>query len=294
MVGGALFSPAPAGAVSREIVQLQDQVDQVIQNQKDMRSAMDANNAMLKVMIQQTSDAVTGLSANMKELQKNVQEVQANSGSRIDAMATQSQSTADNLQDVQARVGKLSQQLTDIQNLLQSIDGKVSGSTPGVAPVGMGPGGTQGGAPGSSQPMSGGAPPSAVSSQTLYQNALRDFNGGKNDLARQEFGDYIKNFPTDDLASNAQFYLGEIAYTQGDFQGAIPEYDKVINNYPKSYKLAGAMLKKAQAYQELGQKATAARQYHEVIRRFPGTDEAHRAEARLRQVAPATSAQHPG
>ncbi len=289
MVGGALFSPAPAGAVSREIVQLQDQVDQVLHGQQDLRSAMDQNNAMLKVMIQQTSDAVNGLSANMKELQKNVQEVQANSGSRIEALASQSQGTADNLQDVQARVGKLSQQLTDIQNLLQSIDGKVSGSMPAGAP-GITP---QGGGPSTQQPMSGGAPPSAVSSQTLYQNALRDFNGGKNDLARQEFGDYIKNFPSDDLASNSQFYLGEIAYGQSDFQGAITEYDKVINNYPKSYKLAGAMLKKAQAYQELGQKATAARQYHEVIRRFPGTDEAHRADARLRQVAPATT-QRPG
>ncbi|MGA8104349.1 MAG: tol-pal system protein YbgF [Candidatus Acidiferrales bacterium] len=290
MVGGALFSPAPAGAVSREIVQLQDQVDQVLHGQQDLRSAMDQNNAMLKVMIQQTSDAVNGLSANMKELQKNVQEVQANSGSRIEALATQSQGTADNLQDVQSRVGKLSQQLTDIQNLLQSIDGKVSGSMPAAAPGGT----PQGGGPGTAQPMSGGAPPSAVSSQTLYQNALRDFNGGKSDLARQEFGDYIKNFPSDDLASNAQFYLGEISYGQGDYQGAITEYDKVINNYPKSYKLAGAMLKKAQAYQELGQKATAARQYHEVIRRFPGTDEAHRADARLRQLAPAATTQRPG
>src|SRR5208282_5242917 len=57
MVGGALFSPAPAGAVSREIVQLQDQVDQVLHGQQDLRSSMDQNNAMLKVMIQQTSDA---------------------------------------------------------------------------------------------------------------------------------------------------------------------------------------------------------------------------------------------
>ena len=293
MVGGALFSPAPAGAVSREIVQLQDQVDQVLHGQQDLRSAMDANNAMLKVMIQQTSDAVNGLSANMKELQKNVQEVQANSGSRIEALSTQSQGTADNLQDVQARVGKLSQQLTDIQNLLQSIDGKVSGSVTGAAPGGVPTSGAPGGTS-QSQPMPGGPAPSAVSSQTLYQNALRDFNGGKNDLARQEFGDYIKNFPSDDLASNAQFYLGEIAYGQADYQGAITEYDKVINNYPKSYKLAGAMLKKAQAYQEMGQKATAARQYHEVIRRFPGTDEAHRAEARLRQVAPAATTQRPG
>jgi tol-pal system protein YbgF len=291
MVGGALFSPAPAGAVSREIVQLQDQVDQVLHGQQDLRSSMDQNNAMLKVMIQQTSDAVNGLSANMKELQKNVQEVQANSGSRIETLATQSQSTSDNLQDVQSRVGKLSQQLTDIQNLLQSIDGKVSGSMPAAAPGGMPSGGA---APGTPQPISGGAPPSGVSSQTLYQNALRDFNGGKNDLARQEFGDYIRNFPSDDLASNAQFYLGEISYGAGDYQGAVTEYDKVINNYPKSYKLAGAMLKKAQAYQELGQKATAARQYHEVIRRFPGTDEAHRADARLRQVAPASTTQRPG
>ena len=149
--------------------------------------------------------------------------------------------------------------MTDIQNLLQSIDGKVSGNAPATT---AGPGGmSPGGAPGGSQPMPASAPLNSVSSQTLYQNALRDFNGGKNDLARQEFGDYIKNFPSDDLSSNAQFYLGEITYTQGDYQGAIVEYDKVINNYPKSYKLAGAMLKKAQAYQELGQNATAARRY---------------------------------
>ena len=286
LVGGAHFSPAPAGAVSKELVQLQDQVDQVLHGQQDLRSAMDANNATIKVTMQQTADAVAALTLNMKELQKNVQEVQANSGSRIEALATQSQGTADNLQDVQSRVGKLSQQLADIQNLLQSIDGKVSGNAPATSasPGGISPGGATGGG----QPMPASAPLNSVSSQTLYQNALRDFNGGKNDLARQEFGDYIKNFPSDDLSSNAQFYLGEITYTQGDYQGAIVEYDKVINNYPKSYKLAGAMLKKAQAYQELGQNATAARQYHEVIRRFPNTDEAHRAEARLRQVTPAT------
>ena len=282
--------PRRAGAVSREIVQLQDQVAQLLHGQQDLRSAMDQNNAMLKTLIQQTSTRVNGLSA----ANGNGAEKRAGSAGQFRLAHRRPdppnhKALSDNLQDVQARVGKLSQQLTDIQNLLQSIDGKVSGSMPSTAP-----GGTAPGAPASSQPMSGGAPSSsAISSQTLYQNALRDFNGGKNDLARQEFGDYIKNFPSDDLASNAQFYLGEISYGQGDYQGAITEYDKVINNYPKSYKLAGAMLKKAQAYQEMGQKATAARQYHEVIRRFPNTDEAHRAEARLRQVAPATT-QRPG
>jgi TolA-binding protein len=92
----------------------------------------------------------------------------------------------------------------------------------------------------------------AVSADTLYQNALRDFSTGKYDLARQEFGDYVKNFPTNDLASNAQFYLGEISYAQGDFQNAIAQYEIVTGNYPKSFKLAAAQLKKAFAEIELG------------------------------------------
>ena len=58
-----------------------------------------------------------------------------------------------------------------------------------------------------------------ISADTLYQNALRDYTSGNYDLARQEFSDYIKNFPTNDLASNSQFYLGEIAYHAERFQG---------------------------------------------------------------------------
>ena len=131
------------------------------------------------------------------------------------------------MQDVQARVGKLSQQLTDMQNLLQSIDAKVSGGSPAAASATHAPGA----GPGSSAPPAA-MPP--ISADTLYQNALRDFTSGKYDLAQQEFSDYIKNFPSNDLASNAQFYLGEISYAQNDFKGAIASYDNVLANYPKA------------------------------------------------------------
>ena len=84
----------------------------------------------------------------------------------------------------------------------------------------------------------------AISADTLYQNALRDYTSGKYDLAHQEFSDYIKNFPSNDLASNSQFYLGEVAYAQNDFKGAIASYDTVLVNYPKSFKLEASLLKK--------------------------------------------------
>ena len=113
-LGGAILAPQPAGAVSKEIIELQQQVSQILQGQQDLRSAVDTNNATLRTLIQQSFDTVNQLNGQMGVLQKVVQEVQANTGSRIDTMAQQSQGLSDNVQDIQSRVGKLSQQVTDI------------------------------------------------------------------------------------------------------------------------------------------------------------------------------------
>ena len=279
-LGGALLAPQPAGAVSKEMIELQQQVAQLLQGQQDLRSAVDSNNAALKTLVQQSLDSVNKLSAEMGSLQKSVQEVQANTGARLDTMTQQTQGLSDNLQDVQARVGKLSQQLTDVQNLLQSIDAKVSSA----APIGTV---VPGGPTGAATPAAPAMPP--ISADTLYQNALRDYNGAKYDLARQEFSDYIKNFPSNDLAGNAQFYLGEVSYAQGDFKGAVTAYDTVLVNYPTSFKLAASLLKKGLAELELGMKASGTRDLREVVRRFAGSDEAKRAQAKLHEIGAATT-----
>jgi tol-pal system protein YbgF len=294
-LGGALVSPQPAGAVSREIIQLQEQVAQLLQGQQDLRSAVDSDSASIRTLVQQQVDSVNHLNATMGTLQAAIQQVQANGGSQIATVAQQTQGLSDNLQDVQARVGKLQQQLTDMQSLLQSIDSKVSnGGAPqnGTAPsVPGGPaGGTNPGPTGQADsPAAGGGgtapskmPP--ISADTLYQNGLRDYNTGNYDLAHQEFADYIRNFPSSDLASNAQFYLGEILYAQGDYKDAINAYDAVLANYPNSFKLADSLLKKAMAEQQLHMKVSAERDYRGVVRRFPGSDASRRAEARLREL----------
>ena len=280
-LGGSLLAPQPAGAVSKEMIELQQTVSQILQAQQDLRSTVDGNNAAIRTLVQQSLDSVNRLSGQMSAVQKSVQEVQANTGSRIDTMTQQAQGLSDNLQDVQARVAKLSQQLTDMQNLLQSIDAKVSGGSTIGAPA-TAPGGNSGGAAAPPPPTASNTAP--ISADTLYQNGLRDLTSGKYDLARQEFSDYIQNFPSNDLAGNAEFYLGEIAYAQNDYKTAITSYDTVLANYPKSFKLAASLLKKASAEIELGMKASGIRDLREVERRFPGSDEARRAQAKLRDV----------
>ena len=161
-LGGAILAPQPAGAVSRDMIELQQTVNQLLQGQTDMRSAIDSNNATLKTLIQQSLDSVSKLNSQMDALQKTVQDSTANNGSRLDTVTQQTQGLSDNVQDIQARVGKLSQQLTDMQSLLQSIDSKVSGS----APAGGAPTGAPRGAPDANAPGAAPAPgvPSTMNS----------------------------------------------------------------------------------------------------------------------------------
>jgi tol-pal system protein YbgF len=130
--------------------------------------------------------------------------------------------------------------------------------------------------------MSSAAPP--ASADVLYSNGLRDINGRHYELATQEFQDYLKFYSDTDLASNAQFYLGEIAFMQNQFQQALDAYNKVIENFPKSFKLASARMRKGYCLAELGQKAAAIRELRTVVRQYPGTDEAKRSAAKLKEL----------
>ena len=305
-VGGSMLSPHPTGAVSKEMLQLQEDVSQLLQGQQSMRSAIDGNNASMHTLIQQQLDAINSMNAKMNDLQKSVGEATANDSSKIDTMTSQTQGISDNLQDVQARVGKLAAQMNEIQGSLQSIDGRLAGgATPSMAPASSSPVGPGANAnppatdapplvPASAPARAPGGGMAGIASDTLYQNALRDFTTGKYDLSRQEFSDYVKNYGSTDLASNAQFYLGEISYSQGDYKDAVAQYNVVLNNYPQSYKLAASLLKKGMAELELGMKATGARDLKEVVRRFPGTDESRRASAKLKELGvPATAKSAP-
>ncbi len=286
-LGGSLIGPRPAEAVAREIIDLQRDVTTLLQGQKDLSTQLNTDHTVLKTLVEQASDNVGKLNATMGSVQKSVQDVQANSGARLDTMSTQVQGLSDNLEEIKSRLGKLNQQLVDLQSAVQSIDAKVSGSAPagGTNPRPAAAGNDATSAP----PATGSAANPAPSADMLYSNGLRDITSGKYDLARQEFLDYLKYYGETDLASNAQFYLGEIAYHQKQYQDAVAEYDKVLTIYPKSFKLAPARLKKGMALLELGQKTPGIRELREVVSRYPGTEEERSARAKLKELGVAAS-----
>ena len=286
-VCGSLIGPRPVAAVAREIIDLQRDVTSLLQGQKDLSTQMTQDHTVIKTIVGGFNDNINRLSGSMGSLQKSVQDMQANSGTRLDTMSTQVQGLSDNLEEIKSRLGKLNQQLVDVQSAVQSLDAKISsgGAAPATSTGTATP--TASAFPPATSP-SGTMPP--ASADTLYSNGLRDIQSGKYDLARSEFQDYLKHYGNTDLASNAQFYIGEIAYKQRNYQQAISEYDKVLNNYPKSFKLAPALLHRGMALVELGQKSSGIRDLREVVRRFPGSEEDRYARAKLKELGVAISA----
>src|ERR1700688_2577301 len=285
IVGGAL-GPRPAQAVARELIELQRDVTALLQGQKDLSTQMTQDHTVMKTLVEQSGDTVGKINGTMSALQKSVQDVQANSGARLDTMSTQVQGLSDNLEEIKSRLGKLNQQLVDLQNSVQGLDAKISGASPAPAAGAANPTSSTGSSPSSSAVPTGPAP----SADTLYSNGLRDITSGKYDLARSEFQDYLRYYGTTDLAGNAQFYLGEIAYSQKNYDLVVAAYAKVLTNYQHSLKAPPARLKKALANIELGQKATGVRELREIVKRYPGTEEDRRARAKLKEMGASLSA----
>ncbi len=256
----------PAFGVSKEIIQLQTQVQALQDQMSRMQQSFDERMGVMQHLIEQSTDNVNRMGTSVDALQKSVQQQSADTSGKVDQVSTQVQALHDSIDELKARLANVSKQLDDMRNAQQNL-------TPG-APGATGAAGAPGG-------MAAQAPPPDV----LYNNALRDYNAGKYELATQEFGDYLKFYPTTDLAGNAQFYVGDIQYRQGDYQGSIQSFNRVLDQYPGGNKSAAAQLKKGYALLELGQRDAGVKELNSLIQRYPRSVEATQARDRLRQLS---------
>jgi tol-pal system protein YbgF len=117
-----------------------------------------------------------------------------------------------------------------------------------------------------------------------YQSAYRDYQRGNFDLAIEGFREFLTTSATSDLADNASYWIGESLFSQKKYREAIEEFDAVVNRYPKSDKVPGALLKKGYAYLNVGERAQGVVQLQYVVHEHPKSQEASLARQRLRQL----------
>jgi tol-pal system protein YbgF len=269
-------SSLPAFAANKDMIQLQTQVQALQEQMARMQQSFDERMGVMRNLVEQTTDNINKMSVSVDNLNKSLQQQNADAAGRLDQVSGQVQSLHDSVDELKARMNNVSKQLSDMAANQQNAS---PNGNPNQAP-----------------PPGGAANIQAPPADVLYNNALRDYNAAKYQLAQQEFADYLKFYGNTDLAGNAQFYVAEIEYRQGNYQQAVTEYDKVLEQYPGGNKAPAAQLKKGFALLESGQKDAGVKELQSLIARYPRAPEAAQAKDRLRKagVVPSAASRKPG
>ena len=126
--------------------------------------------------------------------------------------------------------------------------------------------------------------PAGGDAQKLYEDASALFKNKKYREAREKFGLFLKQHPKNELADNAQFWIGETYYAEKDFEGAILAYETLLKSYPNSRKTAGALLKQGMAFAELDDRKTAKVIFQKLIDKLPDSKEAQVAKKKIAEM----------
>ena len=106
--------------------------------------------------------------------------------------------------------------------------------------------------PADGRPQSAAPAPSGM--QAEFSAAMNLLAKARYDEARAAFRSFADTHPKDDLAPQAIYWVGDIAYVQKDYGNATRAFAEVIKNYPTSSRAPDSMLKLGQALIASGQK----------------------------------------
>lgn len=218
-------------------------------------------------------DVAGRLQIRMGELERLVQELTG----RVEQTQFQARQTSE----------RLDQFIKDVDFRLNEIEGKApvaaasadvpqdQAATAPAAPSGAGTGqGVLGVMPTGAGGASAGAKPVAVpaasgSPRDQYDTAFAMLRRGDYAAAEVALAAFLKANPKDELAGNAQYWLGETHYVRGDFQKAAVAFLDGYRTYPKNSKAPDNLLKLGIAMGRLGQKTEACAALQRLISEYP-------------------------
>jgi ABC-type transporter Mla subunit MlaD len=128
-------APRPAHAVSKEIIELQTQVQQLLDMMQRLQSTMDTKFGVLQNLSQQTADQANQMNAAVKTLEQRLNQQNDAANAKMDTVSGQVQSLNDSVDELKSRIAKLDKTIQEMQTQLQSsqqppANGQIPGATP--------------------------------------------------------------------------------------------------------------------------------------------------------------------
>jgi tol-pal system protein YbgF len=148
------------------------------------------------------------------------------------------------------------------------------------APIKIAPGAgsdQQGRGPGTLGSIPAGAAPAAeagLSPQQQYDAAMDLLSRAQYAEAQTAFRGFVAAHPADPLAGPAQYWVGDISFTQKDYGAAAKSFAELLKRYSKTARAPDAMLKLGLSLLELGQKKEGCTTLGALKSKYPNANKA--------------------
>jgi tol-pal system protein YbgF len=235
--------------IDRMAVQVEDLKTELVLLQRTTQTMQDTFNKTmgeLNTLIVQMTD-------NISAIRRAQQTVSTSSGD----VASQVSSMGERVTATNERMERLSEQFAQLKKLIEDIP---------KAPV------LQGIQPGNPE--------------QLFAAAYADYSRGNDELALSEFRQYVETYPSSELADNAQYWIGEILYSQKKLPEASAAFEQVKMISPNGDKTPTALYKRGLILLEMQRKEEAVVQLLAVYTDYSKTKEGELAKNKLMDVAP--------
>jgi len=278
------------------VIQLLNQMDAINADLNRLRGQIEELNNGAASAQKRQKDMYLDLDSRLRRLEQDAApDVQAKREARLvdlDARLRKiEQSSADNgtsaqLNDLDARIRKLEQGGASGAALEAPSSGVVSATSPSIATTVQAPvpptAPTPPSVPGAGRPAGTAVNPNVV--RKAYDVAMGNYKLGDYQGAIASFESFIKSYPTDALAGNAQYWIGDSFFNLHDFRAAASAQQALIKSYPNSGKVPDAMLILGSAYAAMNDGAAARRTLEDLIARHPSSEAAEKAKQRLARM----------
>lgn len=279
-----LLTPGAGYSASREQQEMQRDIAQLQDQVRTLQSGFDAKMAILQTLIEQALEVSKQANTNVSVLNAGVTQTLdrelkdalrpvAGLTAKVDNANNDLSDVKNSMADLTTQMNRLQQQLADINNAVKVIQAPAAPPPPSNTNPDALPGGPAAGR--------GGVPPSA---KAIFDNASSDYSSGKSDLAASEFADFVRLYPDDARAPEAQFYVGLTHYGQQKYDQAAMDFDAVLERFPENGKTPDAYFMKGKALKSGGQRDAAATVWRTLIKKYPRSDAATQAADQLRAM----------
>jgi len=225
----------------------------------------------IETSVQENRDEIARMEVENRRLLQEVQALGKLLRMNGDAGDESSAMRLAKLEQVSTRLDQLLQRLDDNAQYMRDLSARVDllATRSGIPTLGEYKPPAAGAAAAETLPEEG---------RAILEAAELDRSRGNLDLAKAGFEDFLQRYPKAEAADRAVYWLGDLAYAEGDSAGALKRFQELIDKYPASEFRPAAMYKARACLLALGRKEEAWDLGGRLLGEYPQSDEAAQLE----------------